>query len=426
MSDKLPKTSLIRIPPFQFLHVLDTNTNVSRLEVGPKTLLCKEHEKVVFGPEKMLIIPPRHYCVINNPVLTDDEGRVMMDRHGQARLKHGDAEVRFEREDPFPLYPGETLTTSIQQCKMVAPHTALHLRALRDFTEITDNGKIFRNAGDEWLFYGPATYLPRIEVEVKGTIKATVVLPNQAIQVQATKDCKDHNGVERKAGEMWLVKTEGAYIPKVDETILGVIKAHVLLDNRAIQVRALRTFTDAHGIEHKRGSEWLVTRDQCESYIPSVYEEVVKEEVALCGLTSRQYCVIKNPVDENNVPQLGKEKLLRGEAKFFLQPGESMSQINETIILGPDEARLVKALENFRDESRMPAVNRKAGTRWYVYGPGEYIPPLQVMDLGTVKANFVFEPLDIYLFYHPIVIAGAVFTLIISILLFIIKKLFKL
>jgi len=46
-----------RIPPFFYLHVLDQNTNVTRLEVGPKTFVKQDHEKVILGPEKMLIIP---------------------------------------------------------------------------------------------------------------------------------------------------------------------------------------------------------------------------------------------------------------------------------------------------------------------------------------------------------------------------------
>ncbi len=71
--DDFPKTRVIRIPPFFYLHVLNRNTNVTRLEVsldilnifgffyciqvGPQTFVCKEHERVVFGPDKMLIIP---------------------------------------------------------------------------------------------------------------------------------------------------------------------------------------------------------------------------------------------------------------------------------------------------------------------------------------------------------------------------------
>ena len=46
-----------RIPPFYYLHVLDQNTNVTRLEVGPKTFVKQDHEKVILGPERMLIIP---------------------------------------------------------------------------------------------------------------------------------------------------------------------------------------------------------------------------------------------------------------------------------------------------------------------------------------------------------------------------------
>ncbi len=46
-----------RIPPFYYIHVLDQNSNVTRLEVGPKTFVKQDHEKVLLGPERMLIIP---------------------------------------------------------------------------------------------------------------------------------------------------------------------------------------------------------------------------------------------------------------------------------------------------------------------------------------------------------------------------------
>lgn len=62
---------MIRIKPFYYIHVLDNNTNVTRVEVGPQTFTRHDHEKVVAGPEPMIMIPPRHYCVIANPVLRD-------------------------------------------------------------------------------------------------------------------------------------------------------------------------------------------------------------------------------------------------------------------------------------------------------------------------------------------------------------------
>lgn len=57
----------------------------------------------------MHVIPPRHYCIIKNPVVRDETGNAVADEHGQAKLRHGDVEIRLEKEDPFPLYPGESL-----------------------------------------------------------------------------------------------------------------------------------------------------------------------------------------------------------------------------------------------------------------------------------------------------------------------------
>lgn len=57
MTDK----NLIRIPPFHYIHILDRNSNVTRLEVGPQTFIRQDHEKFVTGdkPLKMIILPPR-------------------------------------------------------------------------------------------------------------------------------------------------------------------------------------------------------------------------------------------------------------------------------------------------------------------------------------------------------------------------------
>ena len=45
----------------------------------------------MFGPEKMITVPPRHYCVVENPVLKDAKtGKVVFDNHGQAKLRHAD------------------------------------------------------------------------------------------------------------------------------------------------------------------------------------------------------------------------------------------------------------------------------------------------------------------------------------------------
>jgi len=63
---------------------------------------------VVVGPEKMITVPPRHYCVIENPTVRDKDNVVVLDKSGQVRLLHADQEIRLA-QDPFPLYPGEVL-----------------------------------------------------------------------------------------------------------------------------------------------------------------------------------------------------------------------------------------------------------------------------------------------------------------------------
>ena len=121
--------SLFRIPPYFYLHVLDQNTNVTRLEIGPQTYIRQDNERVVFGPERMITVPPRHYCVIENPVVRDDDGKVILDPNGQAKLLHADQDHRLAQE-PFPLYPGEVLKQPVTPLKVVPANAALRPRGL--------------------------------------------------------------------------------------------------------------------------------------------------------------------------------------------------------------------------------------------------------------------------------------------------------
>lgn len=54
----------------------------------------------------MIMVPPRHFCVVSNPVARDGTDQVLFDQSGQAKLRHADLEIRLA-QDPFPLYPGE-------------------------------------------------------------------------------------------------------------------------------------------------------------------------------------------------------------------------------------------------------------------------------------------------------------------------------
>lgn len=63
----MAEAQVIRIKPHHYIHVLDQTNNVTRVCVGPMTFTRQEQERVVSGPNQMIMIPPRHYCIIQNP-----------------------------------------------------------------------------------------------------------------------------------------------------------------------------------------------------------------------------------------------------------------------------------------------------------------------------------------------------------------------
>merc|ERR1711962_1312725 len=92
--------------------------------------------------------------------------------------------------------------------KVVPALTALKLQVTRDYKY---NGKEMK-AGDQMLFEGPGTYIPRKEVEVVGEVKAVIIKPNQALRLMAVRETVDRDGRSRVAGEEWLVRKNGAYL----------------------------------------------------------------------------------------------------------------------------------------------------------------------------------------------------------------------
>jgi len=145
--------------------------------------------------------------------------------------------------------------------------------------------------------------MSKIEVQVVEIVRATIIQPNQAIRLRARKEFSDIKGVLRRAGEEWIIRDVGAYMPDVNEEIRDTI----LTDKKAIQLEALRTFSDVFGQLRKAGEQWLVTIREAETHIPDVYERVVGE-VNITTLNSRQYCVVLDPIDpKTQKPRLGSK-----------------------------------------------------------------------------------------------------------------------
>lgn len=85
---------MIKVPPGQFVHIVDTNTTVTRVLVGPARLVCLAHERVVVGPSPLIVIPPSHYLAVSDPALQRD-GKPVLDANGQVKLRYGYTEIRF-------------------------------------------------------------------------------------------------------------------------------------------------------------------------------------------------------------------------------------------------------------------------------------------------------------------------------------------
>ena len=365
-------TEIISLKPLEYIHVLDENINLTRVICGPQTFTPLQHEKIVLKPQKMIIIPPRQYCKILNPIVRDNEEKPIWEETGY-KLLLGDEEIRFGPSEPFPLFPGEELSGKVLPLSIVKPLSALKIEVVRD----TEKHK----AGELYLFPGPNTYIPKVGEKVLEIVKAEIVLPNHALKLRATRSCKDSEGNNRIAGEEWIHKKQGPYIPGVYEVIVATVKPMILTDSIAVKVEALQTFQDGD-VTREAGTEWLVTSKDTESYIPGVYEKV-KDTVNAQVLSARQYCIVLNPVNEKGERQFGTRELRRGPRTFFLQPQESLENgIQDIHVLCSGESLLLRAKQEFNDNG----VTRNPGDLWMIDGPNEYIPPIQVEVIKKRKA----------------------------------------
>jgi major vault protein len=122
----------------------------------------------------------------------------------------------------------------------------------------------------------------------------------------------------------------------------------------------------------------LVTHVDSQAHIPDVNETVVGD-VYITTLSKQKYAIVVNPVGEDGRPVWGKRLLRRGEASFFLQPGEKLEGgIQDVEILAEDSALLLRANEKFTETIDGKTQERTPGTEWMIYGPRKYVPPCEV------------------------------------------------
>lgn len=290
--------NLIKIPPYEYIHVLDSNENFTRTVSGPTTFVLKDHETITSGKgtKQMVKLSPYSFCEVKNPAIWDEQGHLVIDKNKQVKVNLGDSEYRYYQDwsEPFPLQPQEILVRQ-SNFENIPRDAYARIVAYRDFQD----GEHKRRAGDEWLIKGPLIYLPRIEEGLSQIIHPIVIEKNTALRVWAKRACKDSEGFDRSDGEEWLVRNLGFYHPRIDEEVVDTVKAITITETLAVHLKAVQTFTDHYGIKWKAGEEWLITTEQSSTHIIDVYEQLVGP-VNLTILNEQQYCYIVDPVDEKS------------------------------------------------------------------------------------------------------------------------------
>jgi len=87
-----------------------------------------------------------------------------------------------------------------------------------------------------------------------------------------------------------------------------------------------------------------------------------------------------DPVDrKTKKQQLGTRVLIKGPDSFFLQPGERLEAgIQDVQVLDTEEALLLRAREGFTEKTGDQSTVVNPGDRWMIYGPRDYVPPVEV------------------------------------------------
>ena len=371
--------TIIRIPNKSYIHVKDNIKNITYLLEGPITYALKSNEVLIKDVTANIQLGNSQFIRISNPLERNEKREVQYEPFGQVKLRWGEEEIRTDKEykDPFALYPGEEMCLKVQNYLIIQANEQIKLRAIRPFHDEIKNKD--RVPGDVWMIRGPCNYVPIVNSEILERIQAIIIKPNSAIRLRAIRECVDKHGIKRIAGEEWLYRDPGSYLPNVEETIVNKnVTAETITDKRALHLKAMCDFTDVYGKDRKAGEEWLVTQEDGDLHICDIYETIVKR-VDITVLSKRQYCVIINPKVEGKT-QFGKKLQRRGEESFFLQPGESFenNKIHNVIVLDENDALLLKAITNYED--------KKAGDRWMIKGPCEFIPPLEIEILEKRRA----------------------------------------
>ncbi|MGE6763739.1 hypothetical protein ACQKGO_37355 [Corallococcus interemptor] len=310
----------------EYAYIEDANRGVVLMEVGPRVLTLEAHLTLV-AKERMVEVGAGSWCVVRNPVVRVD-GQVALDDFGQARVAVGDREVRVGPK-VFPLYPGEELEGDIVPEYVLGVSEALRLRALTAFTDThVPDAPRRREAGDEWLVRGPGRYVPGESVTVVSLEKARVL--------KETEYCVILNPVDRATGRVQegrrkVVSGPDVFFLEPGEALEGdVRRKHVLSELQGLKLQALDDLSENEGGEpraRKAGDTWIVRGPR--TYVPSE-KVLIHREIAALSLGQGEGLYVRDL-------RSGKVSLVQGPCQFMPEAHQELHEKR----LSPDAEALL-------------------------------------------------------------------------------------
>lgn len=168
----------------EYCHVINKRTGKIDLIEGPdRVTFLPLSFKTLYGlVKKKIVLADGHYVIILNPY-----------ERNKKQLYYGDREVRIGPQ-MFSLHPGEEIDLTysvgtkmqengIKGIYILERNKGLILKALRDF----DDEGIERKAGDEWIIKGPIHYVPHKYVTVIRIIEEISLAEHSGIYIKNTK-----------------------------------------------------------------------------------------------------------------------------------------------------------------------------------------------------------------------------------------------
>ncbi len=311
----------------EYAYIEDANRGVVLVEIGPKVLTLEAHLTLV-TKSRMIELGTGNWCVVRNPVVREG-GKVALDEFGQARIAVGDREVRVGPQ-VFPLYPGEEMEGEITPEHVLGVYDALRLQALNAFMdERAPGGPRRREAGDEWLVRGPGRYVPNAAV--------VVVSAEKARMLKETEYCVVLNPVDRTTGKIQegrrkIISGPDVFFLEPGEALEGdVRRKHVLSEMQGLKLQALDDFSEpdegGESRARKAGDTWIVRGPR--TYVPNERVLIHKEIVAL-SLGQGEGLYVRDL-------RSGKVSLVQGPCQFM---PEAHQELHEKRLSAEAEALL--------------------------------------------------------------------------------------